>query len=111
MAFKGWAPGLTALSQNRCAGLLADDSMINSLLTDKAKWGNFEMTLPTIFGNPWGIAVRLEDKDGPFGKFISGMIYEWHRSGKILALEKKWGIGPTDYVVEMHKKHKDWLAE
>ena len=108
-AYKGLIPAFTAIRQNRCVAFLIDDSLINSKLSEKDKWGDYEMPLETIYGNPWGAAVRLEDKNGPFGKFVSGMIYEWHESGKLLELEKKWGIKQTDFLVQMHDRFKDWM--
>jgi len=53
---------------------------------------------------PWGLAVPLDEKDGIWGNFMSGMIYNWHRSGRLIELEKKWGIQPTAYLGAMNKK-------
>jgi polar amino acid transport system substrate-binding protein len=42
---------------------------------------------------------------------MSGMQYNWHQSGKLMELEKKWGIQPTAYLKKQHAVHKDWLSE
>jgi polar amino acid transport system substrate-binding protein len=31
---------------------------------------------------------------------------DWMKSGKIVEIEKKWGIEPTDYSKRMHEKMK-----
>jgi polar amino acid transport system substrate-binding protein len=53
---------------------------------------------------PWAMAVAPgEDK---FAKLMSDMTKDWMKSGRIVALEKKWGLKPTDYSVRMHEKYK-----
>ncbi len=32
------------------------------------------------------------------------MIYNWHVSGRLMELEKKWGIQPTAYLKKMQDK-------
>ena len=49
--------------------------------------------------------------NGKFGRFMSGMQYNWHRDGTLIELEKKWGIQPTAYLVDQHAQFEDWLAE
>ena len=31
---------------------------------------------------------------------------EWHRKGKLIELEKKWGMKPSPFLQEMHDKLK-----
>jgi polar amino acid transport system substrate-binding protein len=31
---------------------------------------------------------------------------EWMKSGRIVDLEKKWGVPPTSYAKRMHEKYK-----
>ena len=42
---------------------------------------------------------------------MSGMQYNWHRSGRLIELEAKWGIQPTAYLKNQAERFKDWLAE
>ena len=53
---------------------------------------------------PWGLAVPLEERDSLFGRFMPGMTYWWHASGRLVELEKKWGIQPTQYAKDMHER-------
>jgi len=52
------------------------------------------------------IAVRLEDRTGPWGKLVNDAIIEWLTSGKIVELERKWGIPQTKWLGEMTAKCK-----
>jgi polar amino acid transport system substrate-binding protein len=44
--------------------------------------------------------------DAPFGKLMKEMSTEWHKSGKLLDLERKWGIKQSPYLIEMNQKLK-----
>jgi len=110
VAFVGNAEAKQALKDGRCVAWVYDDSSIMSDLSTPA-WADYEMPLPTEDDNPWGIAVPLAERDQLYGRFMSGMIFNWHQSGRLIALEKKWGIQPTAYLQAMHEKFKDWLAK
>ncbi len=49
---------------------------------------------------PWGLAVKIEDLDKPWGKFMSDVIKDWMKSGKLLELEKKWVGSNTAWLNE-----------
>jgi len=102
VAFKGTAEVLTALEQGRCIGFVYDDSFIVARLQDP-KWVDYEMPLPTIDDAPWGLAVKHGEYR--FYGIMSEMIMKWHRTGRIVELEKKFGITPTPFAVKMHKKY------
>lgn len=104
VAFKGTAEAQTALVQGNCVAWTYDDTAFPGLLEDTAKWGDYEMPLPSIMPDPWGLAVPLPERNKAYGRFMSGMVYEWHRSGKLAELEKKWGLPPSPFVAEMHQK-------
>ena len=61
--------------------------------------------------NPWALAVPKAEQNCVFGRFMSGMQYNWHRDGTLVELEKKWGIQPTAYLANENERFKDWLAE
>lgn len=96
---------LNALAGGNCAAFLFDNTLIvSTLASDGAKWGGYEMPLPSEDPQLWAIGVRLGDLTEPFGKLLSQMGTEWLRSGHVLALEKKWGIEPSPYLIEMQRK-------
>ena len=103
VAFVGNAEAKQALKDGKCIAWVYDDSSIMSDLSDPA-WSDYEMPLMTEDDNPWGLAVPLEERDGLYGRFMSGMIYNWQISGRLIELEKKWGIQPTQYLVDISKK-------
>ncbi|RUX06914.1 transporter substrate-binding domain-containing protein [Mesorhizobium sp. M8A.F.Ca.ET.059.01.1.1] len=108
LAFAGNAEVDSALQQGRCIGVLSDDNLINVQLAD-AKWADYHMPLPTQDDAPWGIAVRKADLDKPWGVLVAGAIANWHRSGKLLELEKANGIAESAYLRKMHEALKDHL--
>jgi polar amino acid transport system substrate-binding protein len=105
VAFKGQAEAETALMQGNCIAWVYDDTAFAERLAD-AKWKDFEMPLETILEEPWGIAVKLDERDGPWGKFVSETIADWHRSGRLIELEKKWNIPPSAYLKKMQAEMK-----
>jgi len=97
VAFRGQNEAETALQQGNCIGWLYDDTAFQERLADP-KWAAFEMPLETILTEPWGAAVRLEERDGPWGQFVAKTIADWHRTGKLIETEKKWNISPSAFL-------------
>lgn len=102
VAFPGTAEALTALRNGNCVGFAYDDTAIVGEL-QKEEWKDYEMPLDSILVQPWGAAVKLGEKG--FADFISGAVVDWHKTGFIQQLEKKWGIKPTEFARQMHDKH------
>ncbi len=103
VAFVGNAEAKQALKDGRCVAWVYDDS---SIMADLASgdYNDYEMPLMTEDDNPWGLAVPIEELDNIWGRFMSGMIYNWHTSGRLIELEKKWSIQSTAYVTMMKAK-------
>lgn len=96
---------LNALAGGNCAAFLFDNTLIvSTLASDPAKWGAYEMPLASEDPQLWAIAVRQADLQAPFGKLLSEMSAAWLKAGRILELEKKWGIEPSPYLIEMQRK-------
>ena len=105
VAFKGQTEAETALLQGNCIAWVYDDTAFAERLAD-ARWKDYEMPLETILEEPWGIAVKLEERDGPWGQFVAKEIESWHRSGRIIEIEKKWNIPPSAFLKRMHEEAK-----
>ncbi len=103
VAFVGNAEAKQALRDGKCVAWVYDDSSIMADLAS-GQYDDYEMPMQTEDDTPWGLAVPLEEREGVWGNFMSGMIYNWHRSGRLIELEKKWGIQPTAYLGAMNKK-------
>ena len=98
---------LNSLQGGNCLAFLFDDTLIVSTLSSgDSKWANYEMPLSSEDPQLWAIGVRLSDLNGPFGQFIKDMSIDWHKSGYLLELEKKWGIKQSPYLIDTNKKLK-----
>ncbi len=109
-AFVGNAEAKQALRDGKCIAWVYDDSSIMADLAS-GQWGDYAMPLQTEDDTPWGLAVPKDELGGIWGSFMSGMIYNWHRSGRLIELEKKWGIQPTAYLESMHKKFESYTPK
>lgn len=108
VAFGGNAEAKQALRDKKCIAFVYDDSSIVADLSS-GNWDSFEMPLKTEDDNPWGLAVPKAEQNCVFGQFMSGMQYNWHRSGALIELEKKWGIQPTAYLQSQKERFADWI--
>jgi len=103
VAFKGTAEVYAALKAGNCVAFVYDDSSHIATL-EKPEWADYEMPLPTIDDAPWGLAVKLGETK--FHQMMQEMVISWHKSGRILALETKWGVENTPFAKQMNAKYK-----
>ena len=109
IAFVGNAEAKQALRDGKCVAWVYDDSSIMADLAS-GQYDDYEMPMMTEDDNPWALAVPLDELDGIWGNFMSGMIYNWHSSGRLVELEKKWGIQSTQFVTDMNKRFEPYEA-
>ena len=102
VAFPGTAEVYNALRNGDCVGFAYDDTAIIGQL-QKPEWSDYEMPLDSILVQPWGLAVKKGEP--AFADFMSKTVTDWHKSGLIIQLEKKYGIKPTKFAQEMHDKY------
>lgn len=110
VAFTGNAEAKQALRDKKCIGWVYDDSSIMADLAS-GQWDDFEMPMPTEDDNPWALAVPKAEQNCVFGRFMSGMQYQWHQDGTLIDLEAKWGIQPTSFLAAQKERFSDWLAD
>ena len=108
VAFTDNAAAKQALRDKKCIAWVYDDSSIMSDLSS-GNYDSYEMPLSSEDDNPWGLAVPHAEKDCIFGNFMSGLTYNMHQSGKLIELEKKWGIQSTQYLQDQQKRFADWI--
>jgi len=107
VVFPAVPDALNALQGGNCIAFLFDDTLIVSTLSGgDPKWANYEMPLVSEDPQLWAIGVRLGDLDAPFGKLLKEMSIDWHKSGRLLELERKWGIKQSPYLIEQNRKLK-----
>ncbi|OAB56700.1 ABC transporter substrate-binding protein [Phormidium willei BDU 130791] len=100
VGFTGTSEALNALRQGRCAALVYDDSFLASRLQE-AEWSDYAMPLETIDDAPWGVAVKQGETR--FARFMSGMVVDWHVTGRIIELEESYGLTPVPFTKRMHE--------
>jgi polar amino acid transport system substrate-binding protein len=103
-SFDGSDKPLLALKNGDCIGYLYDQTFVVGKLTDDDWKGGYHMPLPGIMETPWAIAVKLGETN--LQKFMEDIHKEWMKSGRIVELEKKWNVPPTDYAKRTHEKAK-----
>lgn len=110
IAFTGNAEAKQALRDKKCIAWVYDDSSIGSDLSS-GNWDDYEMPLASEDDNPWALAVPSAERNCVFGRFMSGMQYQWHQDGTLIELEAKWGIKATAYLAGYNERMGDWLAD
>jgi len=103
-SFDGSEKPLLALKNGDCIGYLYDQTFIAGKLLDPDWSGGYHMVLPGMMETPWAIAVKLGEAN--LQKTLEDIHKEWMKSGRIVELEKKWSVPPTDYAKRMHEKFK-----
>jgi polar amino acid transport system substrate-binding protein len=96
---------LQTLRDGRCIAFVFDSALLIRHLAS-GDYDDYEMPFRSEDETPWVVAVPLAELDNLWGRFMSGMLYWWHTSGRLIELEEKWGIPPTDYLEEQKRKHK-----
>ena len=103
VAFTGNTEGKEALRAGKCVAWVYDDASIMADLAS-GEWQGYEMPVSPLFNNPWAAAVALDELDRSWGVFMAGMAYRWQASGKLLELEKKWQVKPSEWIAQQHQK-------
>jgi polar amino acid transport system substrate-binding protein len=99
--------GESALTEGRCIALADEDvRLLERKHYQGDRWADYAVTPVGLAPLPWAIGVRLEEKDGPLGKLVSAAVTDWHKSGKLLGLEKKWLGTNTKWLLGMQEALK-----
>ena len=103
VAFPGTAEAYAALRNGNCVAFGYDDTAIVGEML-KPEWSAYEMPLDSILFVPWGIATKQGEKD--LVDFMAKTSVDWHKTGFIQQLEKKWGVKTTKFGQDMNAKYK-----
>lgn len=107
VAFKGLPEAEQALLDGRCVGFVYDDVVLVWKKAQEKKWEGFDVVALTEWTPvPWGLAVKSEEVNGPWGKFMSDTTKDWLKSGALLAMEKKWVGSNTKWLEDASAKAK-----
>ena len=108
VGFTGTNEALNALKQGRCVAFVYDDSFLASRLQEE-EWADYEMPLETIDDAPWGVAVKKGED--AMARLISGMVVDWHTTGRIMDLEKEYGLEPVPFTRRQHEHFQGYIPE
>jgi len=105
--FKKTANALRALEAGNCIAFVFDDSFIAGLLTNETWSERYEMPFETIDDAPWALSVRHGEQR--LHSILNETIIDWHKTGRILGLEARYGLRNTAYAIRMHQKFNEIL--
>ena len=106
VAFPTSTEAENALLSGHCVGYVEDSGFLSGVLGgNAAKWKGYSITLPLLDQAPWQMAVRRSEIKGKFATTVSETIAGWHKSGKLIALSKKWHLPTTKFLQDMHDKY------
>lgn len=89
-----------AVRDKRCVGYLFDNTALAEDIL-KPEWAGYRMPLPVSLVTPWAIAIGRGENGTDFEALVSDAVADWHRSGHLLDLEKKWGLQPSKFLQDM----------
>ena len=98
--FEDTDKAMLALRKGECLAFVYDDSFINHQLNDVRWQKRFEMPLNSIKTTPWGIGIKQGEE--AFQQQLKAIIIDWHKSGFIIQLEKKYAIKVSPFTLEMY---------
>lgn len=102
VAFAGIPEATSALANGNCVAFLYDNTWIELQLATEAQWAEYEMPLVTEDPQAWSIAVPLEERDAPYGKMMSEIVTDWHKSGFLIERNAANGIAASPFLQEQH---------
>lgn len=100
LAFKDAGEALAGLKAGKCVAFTNDSTLFAGLLRNP-EWADYVTPLPGTNPKEWGIAVKLGETN--FINFMSETISDWHRTGKLIELEKKWHISASPFLQAQHE--------
>ena len=88
-----------AVRGGRCAGFLFDNTAIRSDL-QLPEWAGYQAPLPPAMVVPWSLVLARKDSGTDFERWLGDTVADWHRSGRLVELERKWGLPPSKFLQE-----------
>jgi polar amino acid transport system substrate-binding protein len=95
--------GYAALRAGNCVAFVYNDLLLE-MAAKEPQWKDYEVPLASEDRQYHSIGVRKGVADSAFGKALSDIVTNWHKSGYLIDLNAKWGVPPNSYLEEEHKK-------
>lgn len=93
-----------ALRAGNCVGFVYNDLLV-SMAAKEPAWADYEVPLESEDRQYHSIGVRKGEAESELGKLLSETVIDWHRSGKLIELNAKWGVTPNSYLQDANKKY------
>jgi polar amino acid transport system substrate-binding protein len=95
-----------ALLAGRCEALFFNDNLLAyKKQSEPDRFKDYDVVqLIDIDPLLWGIAVKRGEEQSTLGRFVSQAIEDWHRSGLLLNVEKKWLGSYTSFLKALNVK-------
>ncbi|MBE2294741.1 MAG: transporter substrate-binding domain-containing protein [Phycisphaerales bacterium] len=100
--FNGTRDARLALRDGRCIAWLYDDTGIIGILGESQR-AEEQTPLPSMMISPWAMAIAASERGLRLERAISEVIADWHRSGWLIATERRWGIEPSQFLADLHQ--------
>lgn len=99
-----------AVRDGRCIGWLFDNTAIAGDLRTP-EWQSYKAALPPQLITPWSIAVARSENESELDHTIGDAVAVWHRTGYLIALEQKWGLPPSEFLMQAHRRWSETEAD
>lgn len=104
--FKGSSESLLALRGGNCVAAVHDATLLNPLVATNPEWKNYRTIAPELIPGNSVVWTRKGEQDTAAA--IDKIVQGWHKSGWLIATEKKLGITPPSPALpELHNKFKN----
>ena len=102
-AFRGQPESLLALKGGNCVAAVHVSPTLRELVADNPDWQNHESVSPSdLIPSPAVIWVRKGEADVQAA--LDRIVQDWHRTGWLIAVEKKNGMTPTPLLHQLKDK-------
>jgi polar amino acid transport system substrate-binding protein len=95
-----------SLTEARCEAIAAETATLVTLQRRIKTLAGYKLTPLEVPSLPWAIAINNEMAGSDFERLLSDAVTDWHRSGKLKALEEKWLGRNTEWVLRQHDAHQ-----
>lgn len=104
--YKSSSDSLLALRGGNCVAAVHDSTLIHPLVRGNPEWAQYAAPITTeILPAPSVVWTRKGEADTIAA--VDKVVQEWHRSGWLIATEKRLGISPANpYLVELQARFK-----
>ena len=104
--YKSSSDSLLALRGGNCVAAVHDSTLIHPLVRGNPEWAQYAAPITTeILPAPSVVWTRKGEADTIAA--VDKVVQEWHRSGWLIATEKRLGITPANpYLVELQARFK-----